>query len=431
MGGYFTAGAHPFFAETEKEGSAVKWFARFCSIILGLTLLLSSCGGKENASANAQAGSAETTGKRDGDRAGMVHTYSGFSDEAAEKLGALADDYGAVAVQVAYYGGGDEILTYTCGYADLETKRAATEDTKYRVASISKLVTSVLFMAAADRGFVDEAADISEYFGESCVNPRYPDVPITPAMLMTHLSSLDSDGEPTWAPGLLSARSTYLDFRPGTQYAYSNFGFGVLSCLLEKATGKSLNALAKELLFEPLGIEAAYTLSAMPAGADVGLLYGEGGLTLDELDEAREQAVGTGLQLSFGNLIISAKDYVQILSALLHKGVCVDGEKLLSAESVASLLEQRFDTGDYGVAFGTQIQTNVIDGATVYVHTGSANGMFSAFVFDPATKRAAVALTTGEERSLDPETEVYHLCQELIRAVWGAEGEKTAGPPEK
>ena len=57
--------------------------------------------------------------------------------------------------------------------------------------------------------------------------------------------------------------------------------------------------------------------------------------------------------------------------------------------------------------------------------------MFSAFVFDPATKRAAVALTTGEERSLDPETEVYHLCQDLLRAVWGAEGEKTAGPPEK
>ena len=72
----------------------------------------------------------------------------------------------------------------------------------------------------------------------------------------------------------------------------------------------------------------------------------------------------------------------------------------------------------FGGAYGSQIQINVIRGTKVYVHTGSAKGMFSAYAFDPASKKAAVVLSTGESRRADATTDVYCLCLDMIREVW-------------
>ncbi len=405
-----------------------------CSILFSIGSLTGCSAGDANTPANAEGNASEGEGEETAPppvNANKTHTFLGFSENMAARLDGIADDYGAVAVQVALFNGGDEILTYSCGYADWDAGRKTTTETKYRVASLSKLVTAVVFMAAKDRGIVDENEDISVYFGEPCYNPRFPDVPITPAMLMTHTSSLDSDGDSLWEPGLLSRRSIYLAFEPGTRYSYSNTGYGVLSCLLEKATGRPFNALAKEYLFDPLGIDASYVYDELNDQTDVGVLYGEGGLTISELADIRPAQPGLGLGLSYGNLIISAKDYVKILSMLAHGGVSVDGKTVLSRESAEALLERRIETDGYGVAFGSQIQANIIPGATVYVHTGSAVGMFSTFVFDPETDRAAAVFSTGEPRYIDPESEVYRLCLDAIRIVWAIEPAAKPTPDEK
>ncbi|MBR5411077.1 MAG: beta-lactamase family protein [Clostridia bacterium] len=414
------------------------------AILTALTLFTSACGSSSapaedasaaesvsepavSAAADARtepASEAEPDAEPDAlpDRTGAEHVYSGFSDSAGEALAAIADRYGAVAVEAAYYGGGDEILSFSWGYADLYARRSATTDTKYRVASLSKLVTAVVFMAAEDRGLVDENEDISTYFGETCRNPYFPDAVITPAMLLSHTSSLEPDGETTYYRRLLSSYSSYQYLKPGTEYSYSNLGYGVVACLLERATDRPFNDLAKEFLFDPLGIDASYVYDELEDASDVGALYGEGGLSVSSLADIKAKEIGQGTGLAYGNLIISAKDYVKILSMLIHRGVSVDGKTVLSAESVEKLLQLRIETDDYGVAFGSQIQTGVIGDDVVYVHTGSACGMFSAFLFDPQSDRAVVILTVGEPRWLDPETEVYRLCLDLIRRIWEETG---------
>ena len=354
------------------------------------------------------------------DMRGLVETHEcvGFDDQTAAKLADISRTYHPVAVQFALLNG-NTIKTFCYGYADAASGRAVNEDTKYRIASLTKLVTAVVFMAAKDRGIVDEGEDISDYFRETCRNPSYPDTVITPAMLMTHTSSLDIEGYSEYYSGMLNDRGTYLRFKPGTSYEYSNLGYGVLSCALERASGIAFNEMARSWLFTPMKIDASYIYNELTDASDVGVLYGEnGGLSIAELREITRGEIGMELTMACGNLIISAKDYAKLLGMLLHDGIDVDGTRILSQGSAAAMLEERFRTQSFGVAYGSQIQTNVIEGKTVYVHTGSSYGMFSAYVFDPETKQAAVAFTVGEDRYLDSDSEVYYLCQDLIRAVW-------------
>ena len=67
--------------------------------------------------------------------------------------------------------------------------KAADHDTLYRMASISKLVTTIGAMRLVDAGRLDLDADIGQYLGYAVRNPHFPNVPITTRMLLTHTSS--------------------------------------------------------------------------------------------------------------------------------------------------------------------------------------------------------------------------------------------------
>ena len=383
-----------------------------CSVALLLALVLLLTGCKPHGDAAPESTTAAKTPDPE-----KTHTYRGFDDEIAGALTDIADHANAVGVQLAMLDG-NEIKSFCYGYANLAYEEAVTEDTKYRVASLSKLITDVVFMVLQEKGYVDENDDISSYFDESCRNPEYPHTAITPAMLMTHTSSLESNSAYEYYNGLLSDPNTYLPFMPGTQYEYSNFGYGVLSCVMERAVGKSFNTLAKTHLFEPLGIDASYIYDELEDTENVGTLYNEGGLSVYELAQFDSCGEGTDLTLACGNLIISAKDYVKILGMLIHEGSHINRTRVLSEESAGALLEPRLQQDGYEVAYGSVIRTDVIKGSRIYVHTGSAYGMFSAFFFDPETKKAAVVLSTGEERREDDETRIYELCLDMFREIW-------------
>lgn len=236
---------------------------------------------------------------------------------------------------------------------------------------------------------------------------------------MAHTGSFDTEGSRRYSPDAFRD-GAFLCLRPGETYSYSNLGYGVLSVALERAAGRAFNDMAKDWVFAPLGVDASFICSALADASDIGALNGEdGGMSVAELADVAGYGPGMDMSLACGNLIISAGDYLLLLDALNHEGLAYTGERVLSPERTAELLRERAKTElGFGVAYGSQIQTNVIGGERVYVHTGSAFGMYSAYCFNLETKKAAVAFTIGEQRWMDPDTEVYYLCQELFRAVW-------------
>ena len=70
-----------------------------------------------------------------------------------------------------------------------------TGDTKYRIASISKLNTAIAAWQLIEQGLIDPDADASEYLGFELRNPNFPDTPITVRMIMSHTSSIREGGD--------------------------------------------------------------------------------------------------------------------------------------------------------------------------------------------------------------------------------------------
>lgn len=184
----------------------------------------------------------------------------------------------ATAVAVAAMYGGRVVYSRGFGIRNLDTGQPTTADTAFMLASISKTIMSVAAMQAWERGFFDLDDDLNDLLGFPVRNPRFPNVRITPRMLLVHTNSIrDRWGavltplyvqgdspiplgeflESYLVPGGMyySASDTYSKNKPGTRYSYSNIGAALAGYLVEATTGIPFDQWCIDNIFEPLGMD--------------------------------------------------------------------------------------------------------------------------------------------------------------------------------
>lgn len=235
----------------------------------------------------------------------------------------------------------------------------ADASTMYRVASVSKFVTTLGTMKMVEQGRLALDADISDYLGYRLRNPNFPDQPITLRMLLTHTSSLRDEGGFKWAPnvdlkevllpggehfgkGAMWSRSQ----APGRYFEYVNFNWGLIATVMERAGGERFDRLMRRLVFDPMGLKAGFYLADFaPAHInDVATLYRKrekdgdeawnaNGPWVAQADDFGHEAPVTpaGLERYVagangtvygpqGSLRISANELAQIMLMLMNKG---------------------------------------------------------------------------------------------------------------
>ena len=168
------------------------------------------------------------------------------------------------------------------GYSNLESKIDTTTSSIYRIASISKVVVAIGVLKLYDKGLIDLDEDVSKYLGFKVRNPKYPNDLITLRMIMTQTSSIIDDGifengiykgydganctedyiklEELLTPGSSRFYKGYSDYKPGTNFIYSNLGCGILACVCEKITGIYFPEYIKKELLHPLNIMSGFRL---------------------------------------------------------------------------------------------------------------------------------------------------------------------------
>lgn len=75
--------------------------------------------------------------------------------------------------------GEDVVYARDWGYKDLRNMLPVDENTYFRTASITKMITGIGIMRLVDMGLLDLDEDISTYFGYKIANGRYPAIPLT------------------------------------------------------------------------------------------------------------------------------------------------------------------------------------------------------------------------------------------------------------
>ena len=163
---------------------------------------------------------------------------------------------------VALVAKGDSILYEGgVGWADVGLDIPNTPATRFRVASITKVLTSILILQLVDEGVVGLDAPIGEY-----VAGLRPDLgtQITIRHLLTHTSSLPREYLPADADprrdyrlaDLVDAvnRSAPSALTPGEEVSYSNGGFVLLAAAIEAGTGLRYRDALSARIFEPVGM---------------------------------------------------------------------------------------------------------------------------------------------------------------------------------
>ena len=185
---------------------------------------------------------------------------------------------------------GNVIFADAVGLKFLDGTRAD-RHTKYRTASISKLITAIGVWQLIEQGRIDPDSDVSRYLNFPLRNPCHPHIPITVKMLLSHTSSVRDGGVPgsyniplghsisqfftegaahymprCWAP----AREA-----PGEFFAYSNMNYCLLGSVIETVSGERFDRYMTNHVFSPMGLTCSYNVSEMSpdARAQVGTLY--------------------------------------------------------------------------------------------------------------------------------------------------------------
>ncbi len=268
---------------------------------------------------------------------------------------------------------GEIVHTTSVGMADREAGAPMTPETRFRIASMTKPVTSVAILMLADDGalFLDDPltkflpafADMqvatstaADDDGEFATEPLK--TPITIRHLLTHtaglgyifdwetdLGALYSDRDLYSLTGDLSARIETLTAlplytQPGERWLYS-YATDVLGRVIEVASGQSLEDFFEARIFAPLGMSetnfavseadltgAARVYQHTEEGALVRFV-GDGGLNLTDS--------GFGWASGGSGLVSTAADYLKFCRMLIDGGRTPAGERVLSEDQVDAL----------------------------------------------------------------------------------------------
>lgn len=211
------------------------------------------------------------------------------------EIAAIADDpaYTLSGVSVLAVRGGKVVYEGRAGRMRIDGANAANDrpvgpDTLFRVASISKLVTTLGVLRLVDAGTLDLDRDVSAYLGWRLRNPHFPDATVTLRLLLSHNSSLRDAGGYSWdrthrlRDALVPGGALYgegkawsAEAAPGRFFAYANLPWGVIAQVMEAATGERFDRLMKRLVLDPLGMPGGYHPADFPKDelANLATLY--------------------------------------------------------------------------------------------------------------------------------------------------------------
>ena len=317
------------------------------------------------------------------DSAGFIPERLERVDRAVQESIANGEIAGAVALVVR---GGEIVYHKPFGYADIDSKTPMRNDAIFRIASMTKAVTTVAVMMLYEEGKFALSDPISEFipgFAEPTVivtddagqitgtRPAKREIRIID--LLTHSSGIGYPFIPTplsetyreadVIDGLTVADRTLgenieklaglpLLFDPGTELAYG-LSTDVLGYLVEVVSGEPLDRFFADRIFGPLGMDDTWFYLPEPKAGRLVTLYAhvEGkGLVESRGDEAdlkmdspNYPVEGARAYFCAGaGLNSTAYDYARFLQMLLNYGE-LDGVRLLSRKSVELMRAPRID----------------------------------------------------------------------------------------
>ena len=336
------------------------------------------------------------TGNPDGMRAVPV------PDELTAFLTQIRQDSSAVCGTLVLSKNGNVFLTWSFG--------GVSENTCFRIASVTKWVTAIGLMTLYDQGRLDLDRDISEYLGFPVRNPAWPDTPVTARMLLSHTSSLSPDADvyhPDWERIGRRGYDPIFDesVKPGTKYAYADYNGALSGCLIEAITGESVQNYMERTVFGPLGLTAAYSPNLLPPGTETRDLLDPKGRAAISVKKDRDRPFNNRADpkgnngYTVGKLYINTASLTRLAQMMLYGGE-LDGVRILNTETV--LLMEADQPGLAASPYGlSTVRHRQFPRGTWYGHQGRYSGLSSNVFYQRETGITLALVMNGYDWKLE------------------------------
>jgi CubicO group peptidase (beta-lactamase class C family) len=275
------------------------------------------------------------------------------------------------------------------GLGDEEWSASNTIHTKFRIASLSKQFTAACILLLQERGRLNVRDPISRYLS------GLPEAwqPITIHQLLTHTSGIPNDTSPENAGidrtgatpqqliGLVADKP--LDFKPGTNWNYSNTGYILLGTIVENISGQSYADFLQTNIFAPLGMRD----SGYDRAKDV-LKERASGYEITDGHIANADFIDMSVPFSAGGIYSTVEDLFRWNEALTENG------NLLSADSLKQMFTEFPEATHEGQHYGYGVVISRLKfGKLLYYHGGGVKGFSSSLQRYPNDRVCIVVLS--------------------------------------
>ncbi|WP_230473662.1 serine hydrolase domain-containing protein [Dyella choica] len=281
---------------------------------------------------------------------------------------------------------GKVIYRASRGMASLELHVATADDDVYRVGSITKTVTAATILLLSQQGKLSLADPLSRFLPDF---PHASDVTI--AELLNHTAGISDawNVDPTLSMdtrtlvGQIAKQP--LDFKPGSEWRYSNSGYMLLGAVIEKVTGRRWDEVEHDLVFAPFGM--AHT-GYYPDDAVVShLVQGYSADTHGAV--ARPPFVSINGPMTAGALASTSDDVRRLVEGLN------DGKTFPSSLLKEMTTPVRLPDGSTA-PYGYGVMPDRLRGEQAFEHNGGIEGFSSQYVYMPEEKVTVVVLTNSD-----------------------------------
>ncbi|WP_066337993.1 serine hydrolase domain-containing protein [Metabacillus litoralis] len=353
------------------------------------------------------------------------------------------------------------------GMADIESQKPITEDTIYRIYSMTKVVTCTAALMLYERGHYLLNDPLEDYLPEF-INPQVyrendkGELYTTPAErsitvkdLFTMTSGLTYPGDANETERqltkamhvleqqenlgeIVNARtiskklaSIPLAFDPGTRWHYS-FSHDVLGAFIEVVSGKTFGQFLKDEIFDPLTMNDTFFRIPDDKKARLCSLYNRdenGNLSKNIEMDAHIQPDAT-FESGGGGLLSTLSDYSRFAHMLANGGE-LDGERIIGQKTINLMATNQLTTENssnynwnylkgYGYGLGVRVMVDpALGGSNSSIGEFGWSGLLGTWVLiDPKEKLSAVYM-----QQMMPNLEAYHQPR-LRSVIYGGEFEE-------
>ena len=330
------------------------------------------------------------------------------SDELAMKarIGGFLNRWPAVGLAVGVVRNGSLEFFYGHGVADIPSNTPITEDTVFRIGSVTKTFTAMAVMQLWEQGLIDLDGPANDYLRAYKLIPaKTTHRPATVRHLLTHTSGIPEVVYPSRILGPVFGEMVKLGrpvpsladhyrggirlaAEPGARFTYSDDGFATLSQIVEDVSGEPFDRYLRGHIFEPLGMADTDLLRSDRVKARLATGY--------ELRSKGAKAVdGRELITAGGGAIFSTpRDMARYVAALLGGGANEHGS-VLKPETLATMFDPHYQPDPRIPGIGLAFSRDDVGGHLAVEHGGIVPGFNSQIFVAPDDRVGVIAFTNG------------------------------------